>query len=98
MPIKINTPLLYLEHLGETTPLFTLPLLLLGERRYIKSTSREHNITTHQEHIRSNASRTDKSETNIRGSPQTWGYVHQNGYLVLLRKNGHMNEYIPHHI
>ena len=77
MPIKINKPLLYLEHLGETTPLFTLPLLLLGERKYIKRTSREHRITTHQEHIRSNASRTHRSETNIHGSPQTWGYVHQ---------------------
>ena len=52
MPIKINKPLLYLEHLGETTPLFTLPLLLLGERKYIKRTSREHKITTHQENIR----------------------------------------------
>ena len=86
MPIKINTPLLYLEHLGETTPLFTLPLLLLGERKYIKRTSREHKITTHQEYIRSNESRTHRSETNIRGSPQTWGYVHQRLLSSVIKK------------
>ena len=86
MPIKINKPLLCLEHLGETTPLFILPLLLLGERKYIKRTSREHKITTHQDHIRSNASRTHRSEINMRISPQTWGYVHQTLLSSFIKK------------